>query len=345
MVRVPGGLIIIERCSIINVVNIFAHNVMALTLKMAVVQTPSEPDAFHLDTVGNLVCAAARQGAQLVLLPELFASPFHFDVPVWQWGTPRDGKVEQFLCSTAKSAGIYLGGSYLEARGDNFFNTFALASPAGEVVGRVGKAHPCSLEACVFAPAPGPQVIVTELGRIGVAICYDNSLRDVVDRLLADDPDLWLLPMSAPTPPLSLSGAKGKQAYLDLLRLSPVNLARHFGIPFAMANKSGSWHTAMPGWLPAVDSSFPGLSRIANSDGELLVALDGEVGFAVAEVMLDPARKQLTLPPAFEAHRPWIDAPSLDFRLFPLFEWWGRRYYRRHPERPAIAHTRSACHE
>jgi len=264
---------------------------------------------------------------------------------VWQWGTPRDGKIEQFLRSTAKSNGIYLGGSYLEARGSDFFNTFALASPAGEIVGRVGKAHPCSLEACVFAPAPGPQVIATELGRIGVAICYDNSQREVVDRLLADDPDLWLMPMSAPTPPGSLNGAKGVQAYLELLALSPGNLARQFGIPFAMANKIGPWHTVMPGWLPKVDSIFPGLSRIADSDGELLAALDDEVGFAVAEVLLDPARKQLTVRPEFDANRPWVDKPSLDFRLFPLFEWWGRRYYRRHPERPGIALTRSTCNE
>ena len=54
------------------------------------------------------------------------------------------------------------------------------------ILGRVGKDHPCSLEAYTFKPHPGPQVIDTPLGRIGVAICYDNSLRVVWDRLLAE---------------------------------------------------------------------------------------------------------------------------------------------------------------
>src|SRR5574343_226030 len=158
---------------------------MTRELRLAVAQTPGEPVAGHLDTVGELVMQAARQGAQLVLLPEIFATPFHFNAEAWERATPQGGKIVAFLRSTAKMAGIYLGGSYLEARGDDFFNTFALASPAGEIVGRVGKAHPCSLERSLFAPSPGAQVIATELGRIGVAICYDNARRDVVDKLLA----------------------------------------------------------------------------------------------------------------------------------------------------------------
>ena len=34
-------------------------------------------------------------------------------------------------------------------------------------------------------------------------------------------------------------------------------------------------------------------------------------------------------------------APSADGRLFPLFEWWGARRYRRHPQRAALAQQQS----
>ncbi|MFO1233770.1 MAG: hypothetical protein U1E47_01290 [Rivihabitans pingtungensis] len=53
-------------------------------------------------------------------------------------------------------------------------------------------------------------MIDTELGRISVAICYDNALREVVDPLLAAKPD-WpsSMPTSAPMPPASLGGQRG----------------------------------------------------------------------------------------------------------------------------------------
>lgn len=317
---------------------------MAKSLSLAVIQTPGEPGASHLDEVGRLIVQAAGRGARLVLLPELFAMPFRFDVAAWRWATPQGGAIEAFLRSAAKMAGVYLGGSYLEARGSDFFNTFALASPAGDIVGRVGKAHPCSLERCLFAPSPGPQVIETELGRVGVAICYDNNIRTVADRLLGENPDLWLMPMSAPLLPYSLAGRKGVARYLAELRDSPAGLARHLGIPVAMANKFGPWQASMPGWLPAVKSRFPGASRIVEGDGrELAVAADA-VEVCVAEVTLAPERKRLFVPPEFDRNRPWVSPPLPDYRLFPLYEWWGARYYRRHPQRAALAQQRSRPH-
>lgn len=312
-------------------------------LTLGMVQSAGEPGPTHLDEVGKLACKAAQQGSELILLPELFSTPFHFTTKVWHRATPQGGAMEQFLCATARALGVYLGGSYLEARGQDFFNTFALASPQGRIVGRVGKAHPCSLERCVFAPSPGPQVIVCELGRIGVAICYDNALRAIVDRLLGEQPDLWLMPMSAPLPPFSLGGKAGIARYQRELCDSPAEMARHYGIPVVMANKHGSWRPAMPGWLPDVESHFPGGSRIVDSDGQVLARADDAVGVCCAEVTLDPVRKHLCVPPEFDCNRPWVTPPLIDYRLFPLHEWWGGRYYRRHPQRAVLAQERSSC--
>ena len=318
---------------------------MSRTLNLAVIQ----PDAAcptlepHLAWLDHHIQQAAAAGAQLALLPELFANPFWLTAEVWRWAQPQGGLVERFLQDTARANGLYLGGSYLEARGEHFYNTFALASPAGQIVGRVGKAHPCSLERAVFAPSPGAQVIDTELGRIGVAICYDNALREVVDPLLAAKPDVWLMPTSAPMPPASLGGQRGLEAYLTILRDSPAAMAALFGLPVAMANKCGRWQSPMPGWLPAADSHFPGLSCIADSDGAQVAALGAQPGFAVAQVTLDPARKRCHVPAAYQRHRPWLVAPPLDYRLFALFEWWGARHYRRHPQRAALAQQQSLC--
>jgi N-carbamoylputrescine amidase len=288
------------------------------------------------------VAEAAARGAQLVLLPEMFANPFRFDGSAWPTASPRGGRHEQWLAATARRYGVFLGGSYLEARGDDFFNTFALATPAGEIAGRVGKDLPCSLEAFVFAPQPGPQVIATELGRIGVAICYDASLRCVVDRLIDGQPDLLLLPISAPSlPDGPLASARRQAAYHASFCDGAARYAAMLGIPAAMANKAGAWMSPMPGILPTARSRFPGFSHIADSDGQVVASLGDAPGCIVAPVVCDPARRQLVVPAEVDRYRPWLASVPLEFRTFTLFEWWGRRRYRRDPQRPAIAHARS----
>ncbi len=141
---------------------------------------------------------AAERRAEVVLLPELFSTGFEINARAWNAAEPQGGPTESWLVATARRHDYFIGGSYLERRGDDFFNTFALAGPTG-IVGRVRKRHPCSVEAYIFKGGDDPHVIETPLGRFGVAICYDSSLREVWDRILASSPDLLLLPMSAPT--------------------------------------------------------------------------------------------------------------------------------------------------
>lgn len=130
--------------------------------------------------------------------------------------------MEQWLTQTSRKHGIYLAGNYREAKGDDFYNTFALASPDGKILDRVGKGHPCSLEAYTFKPHPGPQVIDTPLGRIGVTICYDSSLRVVWDRLRTEGFDLLLMPMCAPTPEHNfIYTEKRVSAYHDSFKIVP----------------------------------------------------------------------------------------------------------------------------
>jgi N-carbamoylputrescine amidase len=316
----------------------------AQQITLAVIQPDAaidcpDPMFAHL---AESVAEVAAQGAQLVLLPEMFANPFRFDESAWPTASPRGGRHERWLTDVARQHGVFLGGTYLEARGDDFFNTFALASPAGEIVGRVGKDHPCSLETFVFAPASGAQVIETDIGRIGVAICYDASLRCVVDRIIDGQPDLLLLPISAPSLPKNIfCGERRLAAYHASFCDGAARYAAMLGIPAAMANKAGAWHSPMPGILPTARSSFPGFSHIADSDARVLAELGGEPGSIVATVKLDPARRTLAVPPEAEGCQPWLAPVPLEFRSFALFEWWGRRNYRLNPRRREIARQRS----
>jgi N-carbamoylputrescine amidase len=194
------------------------------------------------------------------------------------------------------------------------------------------------LEAYTFKPQPGAQVIDSPLGRIGVAICYDCSLRVVWDRLLAEGFDLLLLPMCAPTPPRSIFYSKRRiAAYHETYRKGATLLAEQYGVPAIMANKTGPWETPLPGWLPAVHSDFPGFSHITGADGRELARLDAQEGVIVAEISLEPERKQLALAQDAERYRPWVVPVPSDFKTFALFEFFGQRNYEYNPRRMELA--------
>jgi N-carbamoylputrescine amidase len=303
-------------------------------LRLAAVQMVSANGlvAENLARAGQWAEQAARQGAELVLLPELFAIGYELNAHAWNSAEPQVGPTECWLTETARTRGFYIGGSYLERHGDDFFNTFALSGPMG-VIGRVRKRHPCSLEAYIFKGGDDPHVIETPLGRIGVAICYDGSLREVWDRLLADDPDLLLMPMSAPTPVKTLIYNQRKiDAFHASFSDGATQSARLFGIPCAMSNKCGEWDTTLPGLIPPLllgrqRSSFPGFTHIADSDGREVARVTNGEGVAVATVCLNPALKHLSLPPERDRFRPWIAEVPSEYRFFGVFEALGRRWY------------------
>jgi N-carbamoylputrescine amidase len=286
----------------------------------------------NLTRAGHWAEQAARKGADLVLLPELFSIGYEINTNAWNSAEQQGGPTERWLTDTACSHGYIIGGSYLEHRGNDFFNTFALAGPSG-ILGRVRKRHPCSLEAYIFKGGDDAHVIETQLGRVGIAICYDGSLREVWDRLLPDSPDLMLMPMSVPTPVKTLFYTQRKiDAFHASFYDGATQTARLFGIPCAMSNKWGVWDTALPGLIPRFllghqRSRFPGFTHIADSDGHEVGRIVKDEGVAVATVNLDPARKHLSIPAERERFYPWIADVPAEYRFFGFFERLGKRWY------------------
>ena len=288
--------------------------------------------AENLARAGHWAELAAQQDANLVLLPELFSIGFEINANAWRSADHQGGPTERWLSDAAQRHGFYIGGTYLERRGGDFFNTFVLAGPTG-IAGRVRKRHPCSVEAHIFKGGDDAHVIETPLGRIGVAICYDGSLREVWDRLLADAPDLVLIPMSAPTPVKTLLYNQRKiEAFHASFCDGATQTARLLGIPCAMSNKWGKWDTTLPGLIPPLllghqRSSFPGFTHVADSNGQELARVAEGEGVAVATVHLDPELKHLSLPLERDRFRPWISEVPAEYRFFGVFESLGRRWY------------------
>lgn len=249
----------------------------------------------NLEHASPMVEQAAREGAKLVLLPEFLPTGYIFTTAIWDGAEPGNGLTVQWLKSNSKKFGIWLGTSFLEAEGEHFFNTFVLATPDGGEAGRVRKQTAAAFEAFFTKGWAGPHVLDTELGKIGVGICYENQLSYIPQIMHRESVDLLLMPHSYP-----IIG----QMMFSLGKLAHWH-ARLLGIPSIVCNKCGRWQAAYPG-LPfyKAESRFPGLSTIADSDGSIKAQLKGEERVIVADVTLEPERKIHQAP---KSHGRWAD--------------------------------------
>lgn len=291
----------------------------------------------NLKHAQEMVEEAVKKGAELVLLPELMPSGYMATEAIWDYAETMDGQSVTWLKAVAEEHKIYLGFTFLEAEGEDFYNTFILATPKGDIAGRVRKSPPASIEANFYKAGNDPHVIETELGRIGVSICYENLLYDRICELSKLSVDIVLSPSAAGRPKAILPG--DVRRFENMLKQWRGLYGQVLGVPNVIANRVGPLETELPGMLPYLKSSFPGLSVITDSDGKVLKKLGEEEGIIVADVHLDPNRKKTALP---KCHgKMWaMPVPWYAF-IWPMTQKTGEKAYNKSQVRPVKAKSRS----
>jgi N-carbamoylputrescine amidase len=129
------------------------------------------------------IASAAKKGAKLVCLPELFRSLYFCqkqDYKCFQLAEPIPGPTTQALSNAAKKHKITLVSSLFEKRaGGLYHNTAVVFGPNGKILGTYRKMHipddPGFNEKFYFTPGDtGFQPIDTPAGRLGVLVCWDQ---------------------------------------------------------------------------------------------------------------------------------------------------------------------------
>jgi apolipoprotein N-acyltransferase len=129
-----------------------------------------------------------------------------WDVIVWpEYSFDRDPRRDPRLWSKlagvaqANHAYLIFGGKDQFDLGDEagFRNTAFLLAPDGRLVGTHVKNHPVHLVRDGVAGTRA-QALLTTLGRLGVAICFDMDFPDVARRLAADGAEVFLVPSDNP---------------------------------------------------------------------------------------------------------------------------------------------------
>lgn len=165
----------------------------------------------------SLVRQAAAGGAQVILLPELFSTPYfcieqdarhlHLAHPVGE-----DPAVQHFA-PLARELGVVLPISFFERAGQVYYNSIAILDADGRLLGVYRKSHipngPGYQEKTYFSPGDsGFKVWPTRHGRLGVAICWDQWFPESARTMALMGAELLLFPTAIgseppPAPPVN----------------------------------------------------------------------------------------------------------------------------------------------
>ena len=231
---------------------------------------------------------AAAQGANLILLQELFETPYfcaeqdpkHYDI-----AQPYEGNtlIARFA-ALARELNVVLPISFFERTERQFFNSIAIADADGKVLGHYRKSHipdgPGYQEKFYFTPGnTGYRVWDTAVGRIGVGICWDQWFPECARAMAKMGADVLLYPTAIGSEPQDLT--------INSLPHWRRVMQGHAGAnmcPLAASNRIGT-ETVADGL------TFYGGSFIADETGEMVAQMEDQSGIALATFDLAEIRR------------------------------------------------------
>ena len=131
----------------------------------------------------NLIEKAAEQGANIILLQELFQTPYfciQYDEEIFKLAqTFENNSLINKMSEVAKKHKVVLPISFFEKDNNAYFNSIAVIDSDGKVLGKYRKSHIPDgagyLEKYYFNPGDtGFKVWKTTYGKIGIGICWDQ---------------------------------------------------------------------------------------------------------------------------------------------------------------------------
>jgi N-carbamoylputrescine amidase len=151
----------------------------------------------------NLIHKSADLGAQIILLQELFETPYfcidtkneHFDLAKKLSDQPTIKKMQ----TIAKEREVVLPISFFEKSGLVYFNSIVIIDADGSIIGHYRKSHipdfPLYEEKFYFSPGDtGFRVFDTKFAKIGIGICWDQWFPEAARVMALMGAELLLYP-------------------------------------------------------------------------------------------------------------------------------------------------------
>jgi N-carbamoylputrescine amidase len=164
----------------------------------------------NLDKLEMHVREAARRGARLVVLQELFEGPyFCIDADSKHNGLAKPFKANATVSrfsSLAKELGVVLPVSFFEEDGSRRFNSLTMIDADGKVLGLYRKSHipdaPGYSEKFYFANGDtGFMVHDTAVGKVGAGICWDQWFPEAARCMVLKGAEILIYPTAIGSEP------------------------------------------------------------------------------------------------------------------------------------------------
>jgi N-carbamoylputrescine amidase len=251
---------------------------------------------------GRLVLEAARQGANIILLQELFETPYFCQTEKYEYlnlaKSLEENQAVRYFQGIAKELGVVLPISFFEAAGNTAFNTVAIIDADGAILGIYRKTHipggQCYEEKFYFTPGDtGFRVWDTRFGRIGVGICWDQWFPESARCMTLAGAEILLYPTAIGSEPI-LPGDSQPHWQRVMQGHAAANI-----MPLVASNRIG---TETEG---SSSMTFYGSSFIAGPAGEILARMNRtDEGLITASFDLDALRDTRRAWGVFRDRRP-----------------------------------------
>ena len=247
------------------------------TLTLAATQMACSWDLpANLDRAEKLIREAASQGANVILIQELFEAPYfcieqdprYFDLAT----TLEENQSIKRFQSLAVELKVVLPCSWFERANKAFFNSLAMVDSDGSILGVYRKSHipngPGYQEKHYFNPGnTGFKVWDTIFGKIGVGICWDQWFPEAARCMALMGAELLMYPTAIGTEPSPAPVVDSSQHWQRVMQghaaanLVPLLASNRIGIEQAPQDKS-------------TEISFYGHSFIADHTGAIVQQAD-----------------------------------------------------------------------
>lgn len=242
----------------------------------------------NVDRAEAMVHRAADAGAQIILLQELFETPYfcidvqekHFDLA----STVEENTTIKRFQALARERELVIPVSFFERAGLVFYNAVVVIDADGSIAGHYRKSHipdfPAYEEKYYFSPGDtGFMAIATRYARIGIAICWDQWYPEAARAMVLKGAEVLFYPTAI--------GSEIYQPELDSKDHWQMVMRGHSAanvVPVVASNRIGREQSGK------IEMDFYGSSFITDCTGKMLKVADrSSEDVLTAELDLDEA--------------------------------------------------------
>ncbi len=149
----------------------------------------------------ELIEQAVDKSADLMVLPELFTMGFYIfkdqNPAFFEMAESIPGPTTDIIGNIARKYGVYIIAPIFEKHSSGLYhNTAPLIGPDGGIIGKYSKTHvpPRPEEKFYFTPGSDFPVFQTDIGKIGMAICYDREFPEPIRILALNGAEMVMVP-------------------------------------------------------------------------------------------------------------------------------------------------------